>query len=309
MSLLKGIAGAIGWLASSLAGIGAILYASGYLASVAQAHLLGLTNVLAFSHDRYLEAGGDFFVVVGAELLQVMLVLVVALAAVAVPMLIVLWLCLAALRRWAPGRLAGAQTRLARLVAERHFELRVAGCILLFLALLRVAEDPASFAELFRVSDLLLIDPQTLSGEAGRMLMSGDARRLDAVFSRCLYLELAAGTLTIAVWHLAAGWRLQLLVVSPFAMTCLLYTIFLPMLFGILKHRIEFPTVTVTLPKDLAGAPASGALFLLNKSESDFVLYDATERKVLWLPKDALKGMVVTGVEPLLRRSATLAQH
>jgi hypothetical protein len=309
MPLLKGIAGTIGWLASSLAGIGAILYGSGYLAATAHAHLLGVGSVLVLSHDRYLQAGGEFFVAIAAELLQVMLVLVIALAVVAAGPAIIVLAGFAALRHWLPEGLARARERLSEFVERRSVWLRAGGCISLFGALLWIAVDPSDFIELFKVADLLLIDPQALSGKAAILLMSGDAGHLDAVFSRCLYVELAVTALTLAVWRLAAGWRLQLLVASPFVITSILYLVLLPMLFGILKHQIAFPKITISPPGEFATAPAGGDLFLLNKSENDFVLYDATARKLIWLPKDAVKALVVTGVAPLLHRSVSTAVH
>ena len=61
MSLFKGIAIFIGWLSSSLAGIVAILYASGYLVTISRLHLLGLDGLVVHGNDYFFGKAANSF--------------------------------------------------------------------------------------------------------------------------------------------------------------------------------------------------------------------------------------------------------
>ena len=77
MELSKGIALFVGWLSGALAGIGAILYACGYLLSTAQLHLLGLSGLVNYGQERYVEEGGRFLVDVLGLLGEILLNLLI----------------------------------------------------------------------------------------------------------------------------------------------------------------------------------------------------------------------------------------
>ena len=66
--LAGSIAGAIGWFGGSLGAIGVMLYACGYLISIAQLHLLGIGRLVSYSHDYYVQTGGSFVADLGSTL-------------------------------------------------------------------------------------------------------------------------------------------------------------------------------------------------------------------------------------------------
>jgi hypothetical protein len=92
MGLLKRTTVFIGWLSGSVAGLGALLYAAGYLVTRAHLHLLGLDRLLVPGNERFIEEGANFFLVTGQILIHDCLSLValavalvlIGLAAVAV---------------------------------------------------------------------------------------------------------------------------------------------------------------------------------------------------------------------------------
>src|SRR5262249_31612738 len=89
MNLLKAITVSIGWLSGSLVGIGAILYAFGYLITRAQQHLLGLDGLSIYDNEHFLQEGAKFFVATGELILDALLILLVAALVLAAATLLV----------------------------------------------------------------------------------------------------------------------------------------------------------------------------------------------------------------------------
>ncbi len=299
--LVKSIAGFIAWVTSSLAGIAALLYVVGYLSTVAQLHLLGLGRLVAYSNEHYLEEGGNFFIAIGPTLLLVLLLLSLALLALS--------LLPAAWRRVHPGAAETAHdarpSPRGRLVAAARGILYAALLLTLF-----VRFDLDVFAEPLTLSNLLLAEPASVTppsdGAIGqrdlqRHLAAGERRPLQAAFSWRLYQEVLIVGLFVACWYLTASWRFRLVALLPFAAAALLYTIFLPMLYGVLMGQMLFPVVTIELADAGPGrGAASQRLLLLSKGEQEFVVFDRAERKIVWLPRDRVHRVEISGSEPLL---------
>jgi hypothetical protein len=96
MGLLKRTTVFIGWLSGSVAGLGALLYAAGYLVTRAHLHLLGLDRLLVPGNERFIEEGANFFLVTGQILIHDCLSLValaVALVLIGLVVYALLWLC------------------------------------------------------------------------------------------------------------------------------------------------------------------------------------------------------------------------
>jgi hypothetical protein len=89
MGLLKRTTVFIGWLSGSVAGLGALLYAAGYLVTRAHLHLLGLDRLLVPGNERFTEEGANFFLVTGQILIQDWLTLVALAVALALVGLVV----------------------------------------------------------------------------------------------------------------------------------------------------------------------------------------------------------------------------
>jgi hypothetical protein len=303
-TLFKGIAAFIGWLASSLAGLGAILYAIGYLITAAQLHLLGIAPLVTYGHEHYLQEGGNFFIAVGPEILLIFL----AFGATFIVFSVLPAAALYGAQRWTASRHAALLGRLSQAGRRWGWFARIAAygaLILILLFVCRLCLDPQSFGEPLTLSNLLFAAPEhaamTPSAERVRaLLIAGDRPRLDGIFSLRLYYDVLVACLLAMSWHLAANWRFPALAVAPFAIVFLLYTILLPMLYGVLKRQIQFPVVTLTLSGEATGTAAS-PLFLLSKGEQDFVLFRPLERKVVWLPRDQVRSLDVTGFAPILR--------
>lgn len=303
MELSKGIALFVGWLSGALAGIGAILYACGYLLSTAQLHLLGLSGLVNYGQERYVEEGGRFLVDVLGLLGEILLNLLISVGFVALLVLLVL----APLGYFMRRRLGAARARWHARLAQLRQSGRARA--LLFAALLALllagSEDPQSLNAPLQISNLLFVQEQAAAGSLSALLLSGDSVRLKAIFANSLLMLLKAVVLLLLAWRVAAPWRWRLLLSAPFVLIALLYTVLLPMLYGVLQRQIRLPVISL----DTTTAwPGSGAekLFLLNRTERDFVLWDAHARRVLWLPVGAVRSAQIRQVETLFAdRTAT----
>jgi hypothetical protein len=292
--LLRAAAGFIAWVTSSLAGIGAILYVTGYLSTVAQLHLLGLGRLIAYPSEHYLEQGGNFFIAIGPTLLLVVLLL--SLILLALSLLPSLWQ-----RRTGGTSAPAAEGKAGRLAGAWRGALYA-----LLLLVLFARFDLDVFAEPLILSNLLLADPAAAAtaGPAGsaellRQLAAGARRPLEAAFSWRLYQEVLIVGLFVACWHVTLSWRFRVVALLPFAVAALLYTVFLPMLYGVLMGQMQFPVASLELADAAAGA-APPRVLLLSKGEQEFLLFDREHRKLVWLPRDRVHRLEISGSETLL---------
>jgi Leu/Phe-tRNA-protein transferase len=89
--------------------------------------------------------------------------------------------------------------------------------------------------------------------------------------------------------------------VSPFVIVFMVFLILLPMVYGVLMRPARFAHVSIESEnRMLADRPAG--LFLLNKTDNEFVLWDPARRQVLWIPKEGVKGARVEHIQFLFSR-------
>jgi hypothetical protein len=297
--LTKAVAVFIGWLSGSLGGIAAILYACGYLLTIAQLNMLGLSGLVAYGHEHYLEEGGRFLIAVTGQIGEIVLNLLLLAGVVCLPLLLLLGGCYV-FRRASLAAL-GSRTKNALTGLDRRFSgvWRAALYGLLLVALLAGAEDPQAFNDPLESSGLLFaVSESARKSELVQIMINGDTAKLKAIFADSLLMVLKAFVLLFLAWEVSARWRLRLLYVSPFVIIFLLYTLLLPMLYGVLQRQIRLPVVKITLAEALLpGKPEK--LFLLNKTEREFVLWEAATRRVLWVPAESVKLADIRQMEPL----------
>jgi hypothetical protein len=305
MELSKGIALFVGWLSGALAGIGAILYACGYLLSTAQLHLLGLSGLVSYGQERYVEEGGRFLVDVLGLLGEILLNLFISLGFVALLLALVLLPLGYFLRhQLAATRLRWAE-RLARLRQSGSARATLFGVLLVLLLL--GSEDPQRLNAPLHISNLLFVQTPPAAGSLSALLLNGERTQLKAIFANSLLMLVKAVVLLLLAWRVAAPWRWRLLLSAPFVLIVLLYTVLLPMLYGVLQRQIRLPVIS--LDSTSADVNAADKLYLLNRTEREFVLWDAHARRVLWLPAAAVRSAQIRQVETLFANTAAPARR
>ena len=293
------------WLGGSLALISAVFYAAGYLALRAQLELLGLAGLVSPSNQRFVQEGGRFFLELGLELNTLLSLLILgglaALVIYGIARPILAWR-----RRKRPERVGW----LRRWAARHHLRLRVIGFVALVITLFALARDPDEFLAPLQISGLLF-EPSapppsegTLSDAESlrRLLLSGDEEGLRWRFREYLAFELLALALFLGSWWLAARWRLRLLLTAPFWLVLVIYTLALPMLYGVLRYREAAPVVSVNA--EALGRPEGSELFLLERTEEELLLWDPASRRAIWLPFAGVRSAEVLRIDYLVRPGA-----
>jgi hypothetical protein len=322
MELLQRLKESIAWLGGALAALTAICYATGYYAFHAHLTMLGLGRVVEFKHEDMLLEGARFFFAVTAHLLQ----MVLALGAGGAGVLVVLALLgeIGPLARRA--RLAGAwlAARRAALAASRpalkRTLLTAAAVVLLiahtdrfFYPLLALGRIDSL---LFRTGAQATADCRALIPVAGSGLPPAVAASLLIQGGRCSVFLLAEFrrlldgylVLLIAVGlsfsfgasqpqTLARAFRLVL------AVYAMVYTLLLPIAFGILVRAAVYPLARLEF-RD--GAPASGNL--MTRNDKSLLLWLPAERKAVWYPSEAIARLQVTGQSNLFLLPALLPE-
>ncbi len=302
MNIFRGVTVFIGWLTGSLAGIGAILYVFGYLITIAQLHLLGLdAQFFGYGNPYYVQEGGKFLISVGQYLGDILLNLLIAGAIFSFPILFILIIVLFFKRK----KLGEYRDRLKKNLDELGQKWpslwRGLAFALLLILLFYLSADPQSFNDPLEISNLLYTSEthHAISNTANKirlLLIKGETESLKAYFLDCLLFELKAGILLFLAFVVTSPWRLRLLAISPFVIIFMLYTIFLPMLYGVLNYQIKFPAINLSSDNKML-LERSGNLYLINKTDGEFILWDCAQKEVLWIPQGEIKSAEIKQTE------------
>lgn len=311
MDLFKGIALFIGWLTSSFVGIGVILYACGYLVTRAQLRLLGLFGLFEDNPDYYLQEGANFFVIlIQTATYQIILGLahfgisLLFFFALGLPLAMVLFK-----KREQIVRL-GEKWRASFVgLAAGHpwLSQNAIFVMLLFVLIIHLTSYMNEFLSTLNVSYLLYksaADCNQYSGKAAQICYgiltpeAGSREYLDGHFHRLLWATLQAGLVLTLAWYLTSATRLRFWLTSPFIALFIMYVLYLPLAYGVLVRPIRYPVVNLTSENKVL-AEVNGPLFLLKKTEHEFVLWDFQGKRALWIPNEEIKAAEVSRIQPL----------
>jgi hypothetical protein len=101
-------------------------------------------------------------------------------------------------------------------------------------------------------------------------------------------------------------WRWRSWLIAPFMISMGLFLLLLPMDYGVLKRPTVYPVLSVT-PSDATSSRANGPLYLLDKTNSEFVAWDASTRKVEWIPAGTLAHAEIVRMHDLFGAPVTVA--
>jgi len=84
---------------------------------------------------------------------------------------------------------------------------------------------------------------------------------------------------------LTRAWRWRVLLTAPFAIGSALALAWLPLEYGKLVLSNKFSQVLVRFEQPtVATSQPPPTMYLLNRTDSDFVLWAADQRKIIWVP-------------------------
>jgi hypothetical protein len=118
-------------------------------------------------------------------------------------------------------------------------------------------------------------------------------------FSTLVYATAKTALLAYLMWQVVLPWRRwrMWLVAPPLVAVCF-YTVSLPLNYAVLQRPVIYPRITLTFGGE-SPSPIKGPLFLLSKTSSDFVIWDSSVRRLLWIPSNSVKRLEVIGVDDL----------
>lgn len=303
-SLVAMIRNFVVWIGGSLASITAVFYATGYLITRAHLNMLGLYGVLDFDSDHIVQEGGKFFLVVGYT----------TLSNVALPLFVMLGVAVIAVRAMRLRAGSRAQ-RWGRRLRDRlpgfcaHGWTRLLAFAVLFGAFLWHSEVYLlEFQYPLCIDNLLYADSGRAPCAASMManganalkaaLLRRDERLLDNAFEDLLFAFALAAALSYLTWRITLPWRWRNWYVAPSFIATAMYLVLLPMDYGVLQRPVDYPRIALTLDADLA-LPTAGPLFLINQTAHDLVVWDASLRKLYWIPAGSVRRAEVDGTYSL----------
>lgn len=312
MELLQRLKASMAWLGGALAALTAICYATGYYAFHAHLTMLGLGQVVDFKHEDMLLEGARFFFTVTAHLLQMVLALGAGLASVLIAGALLGEI--GPLRRGWRGLVAWLAGRRAALDAARPA--LVSTLLLTGLVVLLIAHTNRFFypllalgridSLLFRAAvpapklctDLIALADNGLApavasallmqGERCSSLLLGEFRRLlDGYLALLIAVSLAFSVnFPIRPAALAQVCRLALGVYG------LVYTLMLPIDFGILVRTAVYPVARIEFKQGEEKAVTGN---LMARNDKQILLWLPGARKALWYPSETIATLQVIG--------------
>lgn len=309
-SLVLGVKGFLVWLGGSLASITAVFYATGYLITRAHLSMLGLHGVFDFDNHGIVQEGGKFFLVVGySTMSDVALPLLAVFGPAVLAAMVVRRLLGSRVQRWRET----LRHRLPGFGAQGW--MRLLAFVFLFLAFLWHAETfLLRFQYPLCIGNLLYAESGSapcpvsmMQGGADALkqaLLGGDDRLLNDAFEELVFGFVLAVALAYLTWRTTLPWRYRGWYAAPSLIAAALYLILLPMDYGVLQKPITYPRIMLT-PVEGAAFPMTGPLFLLNQTTRDFVVWDASVRKLFWVPAVTVKRAELDGTYDLFASTQT----
>ena len=312
MNIFQATVKFIGWLSGSLAGIGALLSLFGYLVTAAHLKLLGLDiNLFGFSAEFYLQRGGNFvFYVVDTLGQRIFLpLMVIAL----LPLILVLIVNLFSFEGRLRNGLRSIKQRLVTKCAQQATRLQMlASLLLIFLLFLQLGPSLDALINPLKISDLLFRINNADSDAAiddciFLALVNQQQNILAAHFFYLLIAMLRAGLYLLIVWYISKNLKFRIILNLPFFMIFALYLVFLPMDYGVMLIKSEFPRISLTNKK--TENVQQETYFLLNKSDKAFTLWDDSNQKTIWIPVAEVARIDVGPSQPLWQKTINRSCH
>lgn len=263
---MQTVGGALAWLSGAVAGIGAVFYAFGYIASIGYARMLGVEiGELRYDYTFYLQRGGRLFLSLIVETAPyVFCVLVVILGAMAV------W---QGLRSWL------VNARIVQRLIQCGVNWRVVLYTGLFLFLALQLSTHLSYPEWMTVSGVLRgpADMEPAAKTLREWIVSDNGELLRNQFTYLALQHLWIGTLLLLAWRVCCAQRWGVLMMAPFGLVFLMSTVYLALDYGTLMLPTKFQKVEVSRHNETA------TMYFMNQLEERYGLWNPCAQKIEWI--------------------------
>lgn len=319
INIAAGIKGFVLWIGGSLAGITTLLYACGYLVTRAHLHMLGLYGFVEFDSDHFLQEGAKFFLSVAYDLAGTGVLVFTLIGMVLVPVVAVSFIgkrrVLQLLERFTAWRDLRRSTQAPRIARSLFYG------VLFALLIWLTGNSLHPFYAPLCISDLLYgqlgnnecasnIELARLSSEVKAALLAGNSGYLSIQFGARLTQVVYLFALVCIAWQTVAPWYWRGWLITPFLVSLGMFLLLLPMDYGVLKRPTVYPVLNLTTDDGAAAADsdASGeTLFLLDKTDGEFIAWNASARKVVWVPAGTVARAEIVRMHDLFGDPAVAA--
>lgn len=290
MEFLKRFGVFVGWLSGSVAGLAALLYAIGFIATLANLSVLGVDFFLIGYDSVFFIARGANAILYLALALGDFLLLIAPVFVIVPPLV----LGVRALHQ----RLAGHRSHLGERTQERLRQGALALAYLgllayLYFALHRYVGEFSAYASIAG----LLFNPAGAAAGKGALALPALCSADIAQGRLRVLMVVAAGAavVTLLAIRITRGWRFRGLLLTPFVVILVIFAFLLPATYGALLVQRSLAPVRITAPS----ATTPRDYDLISKTGSEFVLWDPAEKRVVWMPASAVSIAAIGHKEPL----------
>ncbi|QSX78524.1 hypothetical protein [Agrilutibacter solisilvae] len=303
IGIATGLKGFLLWVGGSLAGITAMLYACGYLVTRAHMSMLGLYGFVTYDSDHFLQEGAKFLLTMAQEMAEIVAVL---LAVLGLLLLVPGCLALCGRRRrdaWRERYRGWRQRSAVEHTWERGRYLLYGAAFVYLIAktgfVLDLLYAPLGVANLLYdgAAPVCATFDATDSACLRQALLRGEADNLGAAFDAQLYLALTVVLLACVTWWIVMPWKWRAWLIAPFIVSVALCLLLLPMDYGVLQRPTIYPVLRLVREPPVAATP--GRLFLISKTDGEFVVWDAVAHKVTWIPAGGISSAEIVQVRDL----------
>lgn len=287
MNINKEIAKFIGWLAGSIVGIGAILGAFGFIIHKSHMHLLGLGAFMEFDNEFYIQEGVKFIYVLSNNVRESFLPFLIIIL-IFIPLY---FLLRQKFRQHSfMKRLDPFIKRVASIGERRPWlwkSVIVFGLILplLFHLMTRLNDfripltiHHLLYEEAGSVRQEMVKEAETIK----QWIRNRETNRLADSFNALFLVLIESLLVLLLIRSLVQSWPARKVVLAPFIIISLTFVLLLPMAYGVLMKKPELHPINLRL-RQKALLPADSHLFLLRKTDREFIVWDNTRHSVVWI--------------------------
>lgn len=307
-AMTRTLGGAIVWLSGAAAGISAIFYVCGVLVTTANLNMLGL-DPLESRYDAtfYMHRGGEFLLVSAKSIAEFYFWFF----ALAGSFLFFLTLIFLALRPWL--RKLALKTPLRGLF--RHHDLwKFVAYALLLVVLFKHVSTHLHMSKDMSVSDVLyalhgsdFVAKTEPIEQIRNAIVCGRQGSLADTFALFSLQHVFIGISIYLSWLLARAWRGGILLVIPFIIMFVISSFFLPLVYGKFMLPNKFPGALVQLEHSAEIAGGNLRMYLLNKTDNEFVFWDPSGQRIVWLPTRTVASVVFSESQSLHQIARSVA--
>jgi len=280
---IQALGAAIAWLSGAVAGLGAIFYAFGFLATLSYVRMLGVNlRSLRYDYTFFVQLGANFFVSLIVETAGLLFLALALVLAALFTFRGCAWFC----QKLAITSPFGRFTR----YCPDWRGIAYAGLVILLAVQL---PTQLSYPESMYISGILQSTAEESSQATSaacssihNSILSGNERSLRNCFAGQAPRAVWIAVLLPLAWFVSRDRSWAVLRTAPFAIVFATSLLFLAWQYGTLAMPIKFREASIS------DETTPAKFYLLNEIENGYVFWDCSQQRTRWLPIEKDKALI-----------------